>query len=68
MTFLSNYVAAIQLKTSYWLLPFILKEIYQKKTDEVTRLLEGFRNHLMLVECELFIFLESILVGYLIQI
>ena len=46
MTFLSNYVAAIQLKTSYWLLPFILKEIYQK-TDEVTRLLEGFRNHLM---------------------
>ena len=45
MTFLSNYVAAIQLKTSYWLLPFILKEIYQK-TDEVTRLLEGFRNHL----------------------
>ena len=59
MTFLSNYVAAIQLKTSYWLLPFILKEIYQK-TDKVTRLLEGFRNHLMLV--------ESILLGYLIQI
>ena len=67
MTFLRNYVAAIQLKTSYWLFPFILKETYQK-TDEVTRLLEGFRNHLMLVECELFIFLESILLGYLIQI
>ena len=62
MTFLSNYVAAIKLKTSYWLFPFILKEIYQK-TDEVTRLFEGFRNHLMLVECELFIFLESILLG-----
>ena len=58
MTFLSNYVAAIQLKTSYWLLPFILKEIYQK-TVEVTRLLEGFRNHLMLVECELFILTKT---------